>query len=368
MRVLFTIILTLLVIRSNAQSFVLGGDASITLGEDASFFIGGDATLDGTFNNNGTIISYSDLDVQNNTTMKSIKFVGVDDQQLSANDTLRVNVLSIDKESELNLVEGFIEGKIVSLTQDTEASFPMGVNGFYNAITLSNLTENLTIVVESGTPDLERLLPTEDMIGIADEVEWVITAPNASVEVRASAIFSGIDLSFNGLSNGQFINAQDYTPVLVKFGPLDTLYQELGVRDLSDTDMETFGSIISEETFYISTEPTYISVALLPVLLEPVFFVPDVFSPNSSTDENRIFRPYFAGAIISHVRINIIDSFQNSLYSYEESASDIDLLLIGWDGWLPNGQIADGGIYYYTIELEAEGETYSDFGSVLLTN
>ncbi|MGL1889084.1 MAG: hypothetical protein OCD76_21405 [Reichenbachiella sp.] len=406
MKIFITIFIVLFVTKANAQSFVLQDQATITLGSDASFFMGGDASLNGTFINNGTIISYSNLDVGDNTTMQSIVFVGADDQTLSANDTLRVNNLSMDKESEsqLNLGvelviveetlaivsgvlgagadttllasgeitggsdDGFIEGKLVSLTQSDKVSFPLGVNGFYNAITLSNLPENVIIVVESSVPDSDRLKPTEDMIGISSEVEWIITTPGDSIEVSASAIFSGIDLSFDGLSNGQFINAQDYTPVLVKYSASDTLYQDLGAINLRDTDMETFGSIDSEKTFYISNTPTYVGIARIPLLVDPVFFVPNAFSPNSNVDENRVFRPYFAGAEVTSITINIIDSNQNNIYSYSDSADNIDLSLLGWDGTLPNGQFADHGVYYYKVLLEAGGQTYSDFDSFLLTN
>lgn len=410
MKVIFTIILTTLVLRSSAQSFVLGTDASITIGENTSFFMGGDATLDGTFNNSGTILSYGDLDLQDNTTMESIKFVGADDQQLSANDTLIVNVLSLDKQSELNMGDGvfavvegsleivsgvlgagsdttllvsgeisggsddgFIEGKIVALTQSEEINFPMGVNGAYNALMLSNLKIGETIIVESRFADQVKLRPTEDMIGIADEIEWVVTTNSEdSIEVTASAIFNGIDLSFEGLSSfDQYVRADEYTPVLVKYSSSDTLYVDLGVADLTDTDLETFGTVKSEKSFYISKEPTLLSIALIPVLLEPSLYVPNAFSPNSSMRENKIFRPYFAGATVTNLRFSIIDSFQNNLYSYDESSTDesgVDLSLMGWDGWLPNGQIADGGVYYYSVELEAGGQSYSDFGSFLLAN
>ncbi len=397
-------IMILFVSEAKAQSFVLQDQATITLGSDATFFIGGNASLNGTFINNGTIISYSNLDVGDNTTMESIRFVGPDDQTLFANDTFEIINLSMQKSAALYLSvpqvvvlgglevisgvlgagadtmllvsgeitggsdDGFIEGKLVSQTQSDEVSFPLGVNGFYNAITLSNLPQNVTIVVESSVPDSERLKPTEDMIGISSEVEWIITTPGDSIEVSASAIFSGIDLSFDGLSNGQFINAQDYTPVLVKFSASDTLYEDLGAINLRDTDMETFGSIDSEKTFYISNTPTYVGIARIPLLVDPVFFVPNAFSPKSNVDENRIFRPYFAGAEVTSITISIIDSNQNNIYSYSDSADNIDLSLLGWDGTLPNGQFADHGVYYYKVLLEAGGQAYSDFDSFLLTN
>jgi len=191
--------------------------------------------------------------------MATLRFVGRDDQTLMADDTLRVKQLILDKsgmldlqlvrlivEDKLDLVmgvlgagsdttllvsgeitggsnDGFIEGKLIYLARSDVVNFPMGINGFYNALRLSNVTENTVIVVEARVPDPTQLKPTEDMVGIADEVEWVITTMGDSMEVGVSAIFNGVDLI--EFSNGQFIRAEGYAPTLVKFSLSDTLYR-----------------------------------------------------------------------------------------------------------------------------------------------
>ena len=107
------------------------------------------------------------------------------------------------------------------------------------------------------------------MVGIADEVEWVITTTNQdSVEVSISTLFSGVDLT--NFSNGQSIRAQAYSPTVVKLGPNDTIYQDLGVAelldDLVDVNNLSSGTLTSADKFYVSQQPTYLSVALIPTI------------------------------------------------------------------------------------------------------
>jgi len=385
-----------------SQSIILGDDATFILGDQATFYAGGNTTLSGSFDNQGTIISYSDLDVKGNTRMNGLRFVGPDDQVLRGDDTLRVKNLTLEKTGDLNLEvtrlivednldlitgvlgagadttllvsgnitggsnDGFIEGKLIHLTKSDEVFFPLGINGFYNALTLTGVPGNTVIVVEVRVPDPAQLLPTEDMVGIADEVEWAITAMGEPFEVRASAIFNGIDLT--QFSNGQEIRADGYAPSLVKYGINDTIYVDLGLQDPQNIEDRTSGTVDSESTFFISEEPTLISVALIPLLLEPEFYVPNAFSPTGTIEENRIFRPYFAGGSISFFSIQIWDKFQKDMYSFSETGVGLNLSGLGWDGRLSNGEIADEGVYYFSISVIADDIRYDKTGSFLLAN
>lgn len=408
MKAFLTFLLSSMLIGQVAgQSIVLGQNARFNLGSSASFFAGGNTTLNGTFNNQGTIISYSDLDVQDNTTMANLRFVGPGNQTLTANDTLRIGMMTMEKDSVLTLDlnrlivrdgldivtgvlgagadttlivsgeitgggdDGYVEGKLVHLVSTDEINFPLGNNGFFNGLTLTGIPDNTIVVVEVRRADPDRLLPTNEMIGIADEVEWEITVVSSdqdSIEVGASATFNGVDLTLAGLPNGADINSDSRGPSLAKFGRGDSLYVDLGIADLFDTDRTTFGTVVAQNTFFISEEPTLISIALVPLLDAPEFFVPNAFSPTGVFEENRVFRPYFAGGTVTSYSLTVWDQFQNRLYSISEAGPDLDLSLIGWDGRLSNGEIADEGIYYYSTTVVTEEETYNDIGSVLLVN
>jgi len=384
------------------QSITLQGNATFWLGGKATFYAGANAAFEGRFTNNGTIISNRDLDVKGNSRMAGLRFVGNNDQVLKADDTLRVKSLTMSKELALNLDmdrlivedsleiisgvlgagsdttllvsgeiiggsdDGFIEGKVVHLAKTDQVSFPLGLNGFYNAITIDNVPENTVIVVEARLPDPDRLKPTDEMVGISDEVEWVITTPGDPIEIQASAIFNGIDLV--EFSNGQPIRAQGYSPTLVKFGSQDTAYIDLGIQRLVDTDSLTFGNIVSNQTFQISERPTYLGIALIPRLASPIFFIPNAFSPNSSFSENRVFQPFFAGKEVSFISLKVWDKFQRNVHFFSDSGDDLDLSISSWDGTLSNGEIADVGVYYFSVSLIADGERYDKTGAFLLAN
>ncbi len=400
------LLLGLLMGSANAQTITLGSAATFKLGSQASFFAGGNTTLNGTFDNQGTIISYSNLNLMNNTRHAGLRFVGQSDQTITANDTIRVKRMTMAKSGKLNLQvrrlivedlldiisgvlgagadttllvsgeitgggnDGYIEGKLVHFSKLETIRFPLGLNGFYNGLTLTGVPPNTLIVVEVRQADPDILMPSEDMIGIADEVEWAITAMSNqdSVEVGISATFNGVDLSIAGLPNGQDVRSRERAPALAKYGKGDSLYVDLGIADIRDTDGETFGTVDARSTFFISDEPTLISVSLIPFLDAPQFFVPDAFSPTAVLEENRVFRPYFAGAKITSVDFRVFDQFQSSVYSFRETGDDIDLSTIGWDGISSGGTIADVGVYYYSVTLIADGITYPETGSFLLAN
>lgn len=400
MNIQLTFIMLFISTYSWSQSISTGSGTTFYVGAQASFFAGGNTTFNGKLQNNGRIVSYSDIDFVGNTVLGNLKFVGPANQNLSG-DSVTVGNIELDKggtlvllsermiiEGELDVTagvmeaedenelllsgtsasadQGFVTGNLVGFISPRGANFPMGVSGFANYITISGAEQNALIRVECKVPEASRLIPTEDMIGIADEVEWVLTTTNGdSIEVTASAVFNGVDLT--SFSNGTFFRAQDYSPTLVKMGPSDTVYQDLGVSSIDNTDEETFGEIVSEKSFYISSKPTYINIALIPQLLNPEFFVPNAFSPNGDLEENRVFRPYFAGASISFIKIEIWDSFQNSIYSVSNTGTAIDLSTLGWDGKLANGQVASEGVYYFSTVINANSQTYTKAGSFLLT-
>ena len=361
-----------------------------------------DVTLNGKLNSNGTLSSNADIDFVDNSRVGKLKFVGASNQSIFG-DTLYTESLEVNKannsklileseqvivegsfqivmgviesEDDLDLIvtgtgggadDGYVEGNLVGQIQNGPVTFPMGVNNFSNYITLSGNAQGAVVKVSCKVPDPEKLIPTENMVGIADEVEWIITTTGEPFEATATIEFNGIDLA--NFSNGEFIRAQAYAPSVVKFGNEDTTYVDLGFASITESDNETFGTITASQTFIVSQEPTNLAIALIPILLNPEFYVPNAFAPNAFLEENRTFRPYFAGAPVSRLNMRIWDSLQNTVYKADETADSIDLSEFGWDGILPDGQFADGGVYYYSVIIEAAGVEYKKAGSFLLTD
>ncbi|WP_424961668.1 hypothetical protein [Ekhidna sp.] len=398
MRSLLTLTLVTLAIWSNAQSITLGESTSVYIGDGTVFFFGGNTAFNGTVSNQGTIVSYSDMDFVLNTDIGNIKFTGRNDQNLNG-DTLDVGDFIVDKQGKLTLLtdrvlvsgaletvngvidaededdilvtgssqgsgQGYVEGKLVGLSQGGPVTFPMGVNNAPNYVTISDLPVNTVLSVECKIPDQSTLYPNEDMVGISDEVEWILKVNGDSVNAQVSVNFSGVDLE--NFSNGQNIRSRAYEPAIVVFSKTDTLFHPLS-GTVSNTDA-TFSSgvITSDESIWITNEGRRMAIALIPIIVEPTFYIPNAFAPNGTITDNRSFRPYFAGAEISSFSFAVYDSFNQEVYSVSQSAGAVDITQFGWNGILPSGQEAPEGVYYYNVRILAESEEYTQTGSVLL--
>jgi hypothetical protein len=380
-----------------AQTIILENNASFWVGGNAIFFAGGNTTLNGAITNNGTIASFSDLDFVLNQDVGNLLFNGDADQTLSGDSLLALNV-SVDKSGDLillsnNLIvqgtldvqngviqsdeeddllvtgssqgaDGYVEGKLVGITTGGPLTFPMGINGFPNYLTLSTSDNNVVLRVEIQTPQ-STLLPDEETVGIADEVEWFVQTVNGeTIDVQLTIDYSGLDLT--NFTNGVPIRSNGYEPAIATFFEEDTLYHPLSTASFTTSGDRSSGQIISSDFITIDSAGVNFSVALIPIIVAPNFYVPNSFAPDGVFEENKIFRPYFSGEKVSRISMRVLDSFNKILYSEDLSGDNLDLSQIGWDGSLPSGKPAENGLYYWSMTLEAESETYVRGGSILL--
>lgn len=380
-----------------AQDINLETNASFWIGNNAIFFAGGNTTLNGTITNNGTIASFSDLDFVLNQDVGNLLFNGDSEQVLSGDSLLALNV-SVDKAGDLillsnNLIvqgtldiqdgviqsaeeddllvtgssqgaDGYVEGKLVGITTGSSLTFPMGVNGSANYVTLNGITDTGVVLRVICQAPQSLLLPDEEMVGIADQVEWIIQTVNGeTMDAQLSVDYSGLD--FTNFSNGAPIRSNGYEPAIAMFFDGDTLYHSLNTSSLTETDAQS-GQIVSSQTISIDSAGRRFSVAWIPIIVEPVVYIPNSFAPESTNDDNRIFRPYFSGETISQFSMKVIDSFKKVLYEVDLTEDNIDLSLYGWDGSLKSGKPAENGLYYYSITLTAESETHTRAGTIFL--
>ncbi|MEM6829625.1 MAG: gliding motility-associated C-terminal domain-containing protein [Bacteroidota bacterium] len=268
-----------------------------------------------------------------------------------------------------NTGQGYVEGSLIGISTGRPVTFPMGVNGFANYITFSSADPDIVFQVECVQPDPTTLLPTEDMVGIAGQVEWRVSTIEDSTNVEVTVDFSGLD--FVNFSNGAAINSNLYEPAIVVFTENDTIFQALtsvAATPQNGASTQTSGRIESTDAIRISTTPTRIAVAWIPLVSGPQFFIPNTFSPNATYEENRFFRPFFSGGSLTSINITVYNTYNEPVYTYTQSGADLDLTLAGWDGRLNTGSNAEEGVYYYSIQLIADAQMYRKSGSVLLLN
>ncbi len=398
MKCIFQIILIVSGTLSFAQEIILESNASFWVGGNAIFFVGGNTTLNGAIINNGTIASFSDLDFVLNQDVGNLLFNGDSDQTLSGDSLLALDV-SVDKQGDLILLSnnlivqgtldiqegviqseeeddllvtgssqgtasGFVEGKLVGITTGSSLTFPMGVNGSANYITLNGVTSNGVVLRMVCQTPQGALLPDEEMVGIADQVEWFVQTVNGeTIEAQITVDYSGLD--FTNFSNGAPIRSNGFEPAIATFVEIDTLYHSLTTSDLTVTDAQS-GQVVSSDFISIDSVGRRFSVAWIPIIVAPHIYVPNSFAPESTMGDNRIFRPFFADEAVSQIEMRVFDSFNKTLYLVRRSEDNIDLSLIGWDGSLKSGKPAENGLYYYSIILKAESETHKKAGAFLL--
>lgn len=404
MRLLLAHIVFLIPLLGYSQ-FHIGDSTRLFLGQNTTLFAGGNATMSGKLTNGGTIVSNRDLNFVRNTSVGNLKFVGDIDQNLRG-DTINTGSLELDKtgnlvlltgqvrsigqmsvtrgviksDNELDLIQigtvdengaGFVEGKMIGrLGNAPTFTFPMGLTsgntGFKNYLTLTANKPGTFIRVECRPADPTQLFPDSLINGIADEVEWLISVVGTdSVEATLMVDYSGLN-SLADFKN--FINADIHIPSIALFSRPDTLHHPLNSLTQFDvTTTDPNGLIESNQRIWITNIPKRVSIALVPSAINPVFYIPNVFAPGATLQDNRTFRPFFAGVTIVSLEIVIRDSFNQIVFEDVFDPNTEILEDFGWDG-LIDGLEAPGGVYYYEITLESSNAPDKPFtkGSLLL--
>ncbi len=381
----------------DAQTIDLESNATVWVGGNAIFFAGGNTTLNGAIINNGTIASFSDLDFVLNQDVGNLLFNGDSDQNLSGDSLLAQNV-QVEKQGNLILLSnnlivqgildiqegviqseeeddlivtgssqgtasGYVEGKLIGITTGGELTFPMGINGSPNYLSLTSSDNGVVLRVICQTPQ-GTLLPDDEMVGIADEVEWLVQTVNGeTIDAQLTIDFSGLDLT--NFSNGEPIRSNGYEPAIVTYFESDTLYHALTSSSVTMSSDRNSGRVIGSDIIAIDSIGTSFNIALIPIIVEPILYVPNSFAPNGEFDENKLFKPYFAGASITQISMRIFDSNNKTLYSVNKSGDDLDISSIGWDGTLISGKPAENGLYYFTVTLNAD-RLHKRAGALLL--
>ncbi len=402
-KLLFHIILLLPFV--GFTQFHTGDSAKLAISSGTVFFMGGNTTLNGPLTNFGTIVSFRDLDFVGNTDVGNLKFTGDIDQSLSG-DTIDVGSFEMDKDGNLILLTGqvratgglsvtrgviqsddeldfiqagnvdatgtgYVEGKMIGrLNNSATFTFPMGLtgpngNGFKNYLTLTANKPGTFVRIECRRPNPNLLFPDSLMDGLADEVEWAIQVLGQdSVEASIAIDYSGVDLSESQFPN--LIRADIHEPAIAMFYREDTLHHALSTATATDNSVGRDGYIESDQRVWITNAGRRFSIALVPKAEGDVFYVPNVFAPNALMEDNKIFRPFFVGSSINNLSIEVFDSFNQIVYSVNETGSGLDITQYGWDGVLLSNQEAPGGVYYYKIILKTNSNTYTKEGPVLL--
>lgn len=398
MKAILQFILLFFIVSASAQNVSFGDQTTLYLGDGTTFFFGGNTSFDGTVNNQGTIVSFGNMDFVLNKDVGNIKFTGVNDQTLSG-DTLDVGDFIVDKQGTLTLLtdrvvvsgalettngvvdaedeedllvsgssqaagSGYVDGKLIGVSQGGPVTFPMGVNGSPNYLTISNLEVGAIVSVECRIPDQNQLLPDEEMVGLSDEVEWILKVSGDSTNAQIAVNFSGVDL--NNFSNGESIRANLYTPAIALFSKTDTLYHVINGTQNTADPFNSSGTITSNESILITNEGRRIAIALIPIVDTPRLFIPKAFAPNATLEENRVFKAYFTGTLVTSFSFAVYDSFNKQVYAVSQSGDDIDISQYAWNGVLSSGLEAPEGVYYYNVQLTADGQQFNQVGSVLL--
>lgn len=379
------------------QGLYMGSAVSWKVSEDATVEITGDAVLSKNGQNDGVLWFGGDVELDSAmTSLGAVVFSGQTDQKLSA-DSVEIQDLNMTKSGDLVLdanfirvqrlslnkgivktaqcefwlnettVEGdhesYVFGKIHSQYPSSTRLFPLGIDGAYQPITLSGLSNESKINIAIQKPVLDELYPGDSLVGVSDFSEWEIKCDNEDVSVNVLATFSGHDLT--QFTETQTIRANRYGPVLVQYAPVTSKYKQLGIASLENTDSLSYGTLEAIKTVnLISGKSSRLSVGKMPLRSGLYLFVPDVFSPNAFLEENRVFRPFFEGVEMSRINFLIWNSHGNLIYSKDENITSLEE--VGWNGELPNGEMGNEGVYVYSMTLSTNEGEYERSGSFIM--
>ncbi len=106
-----------------------------------------------------------------------------------------------------------------------------------------------------------------------------------------------------------------------------------------------------------------VSVAINNPAVEYQVYIPNAFNPLSSVGNDRL-RPVFDTATIGTYRMQVYDRWGNKIYQEDSNINDEST---GWSGMI-RGQIAQPGVYIYTLEIQIAGiqDPIIEHGSVTL--
>ena len=93
--------------------------------------------------------------------------------------------------------------------------------------------------------------------------------------------------------------------------------------------------------------------------LEPVIWVPSAFYPGSVAAKNRVFKPV--------INLYDIETYQMEIFNREGGKIfTTDDINVGWKGLMPNGGVAQEGVFIYRITFkDIEGRRYEETGPVV---
>lgn len=387
---------------SNNNEVVFGGSTTFNgaTANNQRMLLAANTVFNGVLTNSGEIVSIADADINfvNNKQLGTLSFTDVVDRNpinevilLSSADTIFIDNLNLNTagrvslppnfvlvQTSMNINEGvlnatnqetflvqgtinvntasdgspsYVEGQMLAITTTDATTFPMGINGAPNYVTLSSNTPGIVVKVECRVPNPDSLLTDENTMGLASEVEWSIQSSADSAEVSVSVDYSGVDFT----NTPNFINAREYDATLQRFGDGDSLFHALKTIDSNNDNngaaVPVEGTIRTSDLIWITPTPTRFALGISPVLTEPEVYLPNVFAPGASINENKIFRPFIGGAVVSSVTFLVYDSFNREVYAETISGEDLSLENLGWDGNLKSGLEAPEGVYYYNISI-----------------
>ncbi|NQZ78226.1 MAG: gliding motility-associated C-terminal domain-containing protein, partial [Ekhidna sp.] len=368
----------------------------IHINEGARLEVNADLANNGVLQNNGTLALYGNWTINNNYNGITgvLELLGDGNQVLNTGPTaeLMFRELNIDQFGEvqfngakytvlerLSLNNGIIktgentkfileagvnpgpgsatsyfDGTLTALGGGEGKLFPLGNDGVYGPLTLTNVFgANQEIAARYIRNNEVDPIPGDSLLGVSNKGYWELEMVQGTTDpTKLEITFNEEDLRNFTLINN--IRHRVNSPVISYSNDPGGIFQTLGVESLLNSDSTTFGSIVSESPLRLTEGEKYIlAMALAPrVPDEGLYFIPEAFSPRASDPENQRFRVFGEQIKNEGFSLIIYNRFGSVVYtadSFEEANRN------GWDGENQRtGADEPAGVYYYTVKFEFE--------------
>ncbi len=388
--------MVLLSLQVASQTFYSSNGSTLFVSEQATMHVSGGTIVRGKLKNEGQLSFSGSVNFSSNDTIGNVRLSGENDyavigknlicDQLEIDKTGRAILVtdSIIVREQLTLSNGvlalsgrlvidaekmgegssraYVEGPMWVNTPDMyNLTFPVGLGNSYLPLTLHNVSEG-RIMISAIEPEPDDMVPGDSLIGISDEAAWMVGYyGDKELNSRVSVFHRNMDL--NDFPVTKVIRANKYIPTIAQLQSNYT-FKTLLAAEGSSEKINIPGKLISEESIRLMNDVTMLAVGVSPTTDKLHFYVPTVFTPNGSYEENRVFRPFLTGTYVFKSLITIYDAFNNLIYRQERKHED--LANTGWSGMYNNGSEAPEGVYYYQVKVFSTSGTFEKTGTVLL--
>jgi len=220
--------------------------------------------------------------------------------------------------------------------------------------------------IESPNSQVSEYVPSEDDVTVTFHLSISNECHTTNLETTIDMISVNSTFTIN-TESGSLLTFVDYE-FLPEFLNADSYSWDFGdgttSKEVSPTHQyQSEGEYTIVLTVEIGDCTTTYSLNVV-VIPNTNLFVPNIFNPLSSNNENNRVKVYAEGVQSNDFSFQIFNRWGLVVYS---TSNFIEANTIGWDGY-SKGELQENGVYTYTLRgIRSDGEPFEQTGTITLS-